>query len=77
MRGQRIEYKIEGEDGIVRSPANAASQNKIRRKIGAASPKVIIEKHHWPVLHIVQHTRGGSERHQSASALGYMLVPLA
>jgi hypothetical protein len=67
MRGQGIENKIEGGDGIVRSPANTASQNKIQRKIGAASPKVIIEKHHWPVLNIVQHTRGGSKRHQSAS----------
>jgi hypothetical protein len=35
MRGQGIEYKIEGEDGIERSPANTSSQNKIQRKIGA------------------------------------------
>ncbi|KAJ7796416.1 hypothetical protein B0H13DRAFT_1934590 [Mycena leptocephala] len=77
MRGQGIEYKIEGEDGIERSPTNATSQNKIQRKFGAgaASPKVI-EENHRPVPHIAQHTRWESERYGSASAVGYMSVPL-
>jgi hypothetical protein len=50
-----MDYKIEGEDrwNVERSPANAASQNKIPRKFGAASSKVIVVEHHRPVPHIV------------------------
>jgi hypothetical protein len=56
-----MEYKIEGNDGTERSRANAAGQNKIQRKIGAASPKVMVEEYHRPVPQIVHHTQGLGE----------------
>jgi hypothetical protein len=56
-----MEYKIEGNDRIERSRASAAGQNKTPRKIGAASPKVIVEEHHQPVHYTMQHTQGGKQ----------------
>jgi hypothetical protein len=42
--------------------------------MGAVSPRAIVEE---DLPHIVQHTRGGSERDRNVSAVGYMFVPLA
>jgi hypothetical protein len=85
QEGEGEEWNIkEGNAGLERPPTNTASRNKIQRKIGAgaASPKVQHRRGASPAgSHLVQHTQGFDEgqgkRHRSASAIGYMSVPLA